>query len=497
MKNKKVLIILVSIIILLIVAIVVGLLITKKNDKSTGTEWGYTYLEYLQDKISNNEYENAKEGSLEFIQLEENKNPAMILSYENSTDKFMEITVIDENGKTITKKVQAENGEELDMELLYSITNKAYNWYEHEKRKDGSELFIQIEENDIKNSTDPTEDKKHEFTKEEIEEEKQSISKFDEEFIKPEIKENKTDIDLSKEADEKELKDKVMQAVNNYMPQDQIITDELKANVENSLKELENQKGKIENEDDDVLKVGSYTLKYGTYKGTSTFFNGDETTTDTLEFILNKDGTYSYTLNNTGATNGKYTVTSNSLQLTDSPRELSVSENNTLKTTVGNVVVLKYQEENKSASNDKNSSSENNTSTEKNTNETQNKTKDVSLEVAEQVIRDAFNKAKSKSSDGNVTVNDIVENMESGWKLVNVNLSTNSKQPEDGSKVTQSALKIIVNDVKNDNSGLTHLLVLNEATGRQFSVGMKATSDKNLQIPAGTGIIQKSYELED
>ena len=172
-------------------------------------------------------------------------------------------------------------------------------------------------------------------------------------------------------------------------------------------------------------------------------------------------------------------------------------------------VVLKNQKENNSVSNakntsyenntstEKNTSSENNTSTENNTNETKNETKEVSLEVAEQVIRDAFNKAKSNSNDGNVTVNDIVENMESGWKLVNVNLSTNSKQPEDGSKVTQSGLKIIVNDEKNDNSGLTHLLVLNEDTGRQFSVGMKATSDKNLQIPAGTGIIQKSYELED
>ena len=293
-KNKKSLkIIIIIIVILLILAIAGGIFLFINNKKSIGTEWGDVYFEYLEDKISDNDYKDAKNGKLQFIQLEDENKPAMILSYEKDTDKFMEITLIDKENKTKTKKIEAKDIEELDIELLYNIKNEKYDWYEHQKKEDGSELFVEIEESYIKNNSEPEDDKKYEFTEEELKSEKESpsISKFDEEFIKPEFEENETDIDLKGKIDKKELRDTVKKAVDKYKTQDKIITDEVKEEVEKSLEELENLKEQINQTKDteDGILVGENLLKFGQYKG-----NGEIDSKYTL--VINQDKTYKMTI---------------------------------------------------------------------------------------------------------------------------------------------------------------------------------------------------------
>ena len=121
--------------------------------------------------------------------------------------------------------------------------------------------------------------------------------------------------------------------------------------------------------------------------------------------------------------------------------------------------------------------------------------REASIESAEEVIKLAFDNAKAKSNTGNVTVGDIIDNLESGWKVLDVNIQTNSLQPVDGSKIKEYMLKIIVNDKNNDNSGYTSIVVLHENSNRQFNVRMKAIEGQNIQIPAGNQSIYQSYEL--
>ena len=329
-KSKKGIIIAILVLIIIVLAGVGGYFGYQlwKDSQTTGTDWGDTYLENLEGKISNGDYGDADDASLGFIQFEESNKPAMVLNYETGTNKIMEISVLDSENNIKYKKYETEKENELDIEMLYDIESKEYNWYEHEKKQDGTEIFTEVAQNDIEQGTEPTEDKKHQFTKEEMTEQEvpegeiPSIPKFDEEFVKPDIELNETDIDLkNKDIDKKDIKDKVEEAIEDYKPQKNI-TDEAKQNVDNSLKNLETKKEEIKKAEEEKakkeaeekakaeeearkkaeeeaakgLKVGSLTLKYGTYS-----FNmpngGENGKTLTSNITLKPNGVFHITAN--------------------------------------------------------------------------------------------------------------------------------------------------------------------------------------------------------
>ena len=122
-SKKKVIFLILLIVIIVFIAIVAGYFGYKfwESNQTVGTEWGDIYLEYLQDKKTNGEYSEAKDSTIQFVQLEENQVPAMVLSYEKDEDKFIDISIIKEDGVLKTKRVQAENGVELDLEILYDF----------------------------------------------------------------------------------------------------------------------------------------------------------------------------------------------------------------------------------------------------------------------------------------------------------------------------------------------------------------------------------------
>ena len=290
-KNKKIIII--TLLVLIIIALIgvggyFGYQYWESN-QTVGTQWGDTYLENLQNRVTNGEFSDTENGTLVFIQLEENQVPAMVLNYENDANQIMEISVFNEANELKTKKYQVEKNTELNLDMLYDIKTKEYNWYEHETKEDGTEIFTQVNPSDIKNETEPAEDQRHEFKKEEMTEQEvkegeiPSIPKFEEEFVKPEIEKKETEVELKGEIDKKELKNKLTEAVEDYTSQDQTITEEVKEKVENSLKDLENKKEEIKKAEEAKkkaeeeaaakkaaeeaakgLKVGSFTLKYGT-----------------------------------------------------------------------------------------------------------------------------------------------------------------------------------------------------------------------------------------
>ena len=94
------------------------------------------------------------------------------------------------------------------------------------------------------------------------------------------------------------------QAIESFISRDELITDEIKQKVADKKQEIidkelvqkqaeEEAQKKAQEEAAKGFKVGEYTLKYGTYKGSGKLLNGDVNYTAT--FVLNSDGTYSYT----------------------------------------------------------------------------------------------------------------------------------------------------------------------------------------------------------
>lgn len=316
--KKKVLII--AIVLLLIVLGAVGGYFGYKyweSNQSVGTDWGDVYYEYLQDGISQGEFLNSLNGKLQFIQLEENKTPAMVVSYDEPDKKVMRISVINADNVVREKEFEAESNSELSINYLYDIETQEYNWYEHEKKQDGTELFTGVTQSDVEEMTS-TSEKHTEFKPEDmIEKEQPSISKFNEKYIEPETNKKEVDVELNLEDNKKDFKEKVKEAVKDFQENNQSQTESSKDQTEQKLEELNTKKEEIKKAEEEAkqkaeeeaakkaaeeaakgISAGSYNLKYGTYVSTTI---GHE------EFILNQDGTFSYKGPN-GSGTGTYQV---------------------------------------------------------------------------------------------------------------------------------------------------------------------------------------------
>ncbi len=252
MKKK---IIIITVIILLIAAIIGGLFVAKnllsgktEEKKTTGVEWGDLYYDFFKDQYNDEELKNKK---LQFIQLDENQKPAMLFSYEDAKNKILKILVIDSENKVKTKSFETEKDNELDVKMLYNVKEEKYNWYEHEKKADESEVFTRLDSKDIEEEKEITEDKIFEFTKEEMTEKEEtqgelpSISKFNETFIDTEkTADNQTEVE---NMDKDELVEKLKEAIEKYKDNSELV-EELKDKIEEKLKELETKKEEIEKE---------------------------------------------------------------------------------------------------------------------------------------------------------------------------------------------------------------------------------------------------------
>lgn len=396
-KSKKGLIIVLVLILCVVAAVVAGVLLSKnlgkaespktEDKKSTGTEWEDKYVVYLKEKIDSDEYENATNGKLSFINLEE-LFPAMILNYENEENKVMEISVIDDEKEIKTKKYETKKENDLDVKLLYDIEEKEYKYYQHEKKKNGSETFKELKQEDIEENKDPEKENVFEFTKDQMTEKEvkegeiPEIPDFNEKFVDVEKEIEEKDIDFDKEKSEDELLEELKDFTQEYLPKEEIITDEVKEDVDNSLKELENKKEEIkkaeeekkkkeeeakkkaeeekkkkeeeakkkaEEEANQTLKVGKYTLKYGKYVGTEGQYDGSGVTNWKVTVTLNKNGTY--TIKNSNKKmgtdrSGTYKVgklAGSDAILFDDGGGYGVLANNQLTTLAGSGATYKYQ----------------------------------------------------------------------------------------------------------------------------------------------------------
>lgn len=390
-KGKKLIPIIVIIILLILVAGTIGgyyIIQNIEKNKSVGTTWGDTYYAYLkeasieQDLGEREKYgiqPNMENTQIQFCDIEENEAPAMIMTYTKDDIEYVNTYKISNDNKVINVSYK----EPSTIEFLYNIELQQYIWYVHlqmgtqdsykpvlagfeeldNENTTNTNNTNSINDNSISNITNSinvasndvtkvevtpeyTFEKDEATTVETVDGETLTISKFDETFVKPETElSQKANFDINS-MDEKVIKDAIKTSVSGYKTEEQIVTEEVKANIDEKVTEVQTkqeeiktaqeEKAKKEEEERKAeearkaaeeaakgLKVGNYRLKYGTYKLDSDMGTGLEGT-----IVLNQDGTFHIKTNfnqSSGDTeiydeDGTYTVGKeyNSFELQDS-----------------------------------------------------------------------------------------------------------------------------------------------------------------------------------
>ena len=298
-KNKKGLKI--ALITLLIIVVIAGASVGGyfgykyySENKSTGTEWGDIYFNYLNNESNNenpfsiNKYKDTKVGFID----EGKENPIMfvtgnwtIASTDGSTEttKYVDLYEINEDNKVTY--MGGLGSKDMKIEFLYDVPNKKYDYFFVNKNDTYSQytsvdtyMNDLLKENELKQSIAPGKTNA-EMTTEEyqklssqlqeyktsntsraeymIENEKSvvtqntlsggtiSYNKQDEYIIDTGIEE-KT-FDYSKNMNKAELRNNVEIGVTDYKKDEEIVTDEIKEKVDNKTQETEKIKADVEN----------------------------------------------------------------------------------------------------------------------------------------------------------------------------------------------------------------------------------------------------------
>lgn len=317
-----------------------------EENKTTGTDWGDTYYNYLKqaslDNDNKEDYglkQNMENAKIEFVQIEDEESPVMLMTYEVEESQYVNIYKINEENQ-IDKVIYEEP---TNVEFLYQIEDETYAWYIHTET-DTEDTYVKVQKaidnTNQTNKSNITIQKNAKTTQETVDGDTITLSKFDETFIKPEIEENsKIDFETSLKATD--LRNKIESVVKEYKPQEELVTEEVKTSVQEKVTEIEEIKTSIEtakaeieaqeekkaeedeekdtenvsettsgsqdNTDEETnkttsegLKIGNNTIKYGKYVGES------GATGETL--VINLDGTATLTDGTGKTTNYTYKV---------------------------------------------------------------------------------------------------------------------------------------------------------------------------------------------
>lgn len=276
-SNKKLWIISIVIAVLIIIAGVSGYFIYQnyEQNKTVGTAWGDTYYTYLKSVKEADEDQIVSSGlskdittaQVQFIQLEKEDDPKMILTYQKNDETYTNIYYIN-NEQKVTPIIYDNS---TTLELLYNRELKEYKWYLYSKEneenlyqsldkileeiKDGSETDA-IETNAIETDSEgeqqlETNYTDYTFTDEEMKSnfevadgEIPTISEFDKTFIKVEIDQSKIS-EINFEGEDKELKQIITETVEGYKTKEETVTEEVKAKTEEEETTLENKEEEI------------------------------------------------------------------------------------------------------------------------------------------------------------------------------------------------------------------------------------------------------------
>ena len=287
-KKGKGKIFLIFIIILFVIAIAAGggyfAYQYIEESKPIEQEWADTYYNYIKGSDEEEASETTKiqnDSKIGFIEVADVEEPVMIVEYEKDDEDVSDVYYINE-GK-VSNVINLGVG---DIELLYDIDKKEYDWYIHTKT-DTTDTYTKLsakilgEDENKEEETEYSFEEDEEISVETIDGDTISIPKFDTVFIETDVEIDK--VDYNENMTNKELKETIEEGVNKYKTEEEMITEDTKNEVTNKeneitekqeeMKQAEEEKAKAEEEarkkaEEEAkkgLKVGSYTLQYGTY----------------------------------------------------------------------------------------------------------------------------------------------------------------------------------------------------------------------------------------
>lgn len=303
-KNNKVKIIVICAVLLLVGAFGYFGYQYYELKKPIEEDWGEKYYVYLKDVNEKKNGDKAglpkdlKKSDLSFYEVENVNDPVMVINYEKEKQNYSNVYyILDGKVNVIVYNQPSE------IELLYNIESKKYDYYSHitedktnkyktiaeqinetikqfEKNKKSDEQVLEEATEYV--FSDETVDKVVDVNGKEI-----VLNKFDETFVKPNVK-SKT-INYSTSLDERDLKLAVTKQIDEYKPTKEVVTKETQTEVDKKVEEVEKVKQEMATAKEEVekreaeekarkeaeerekaeregFKVGSYTLKYGRYE---------------------------------------------------------------------------------------------------------------------------------------------------------------------------------------------------------------------------------------
>ena len=285
--HKKTIAIVCIIIIVLIVAVVGGYFAYEYVElkQPIEQEWADTYYQYIkgsdEGETENNKIQNHSK--ISFIEVEKVEDPVMLVDYEKEGKDYTDIYYI--NDGTVSNVINLDIS---DVELLYDIQNKQYDWYTYKENETTdtyqklSDVILgkdtQIDTNTTNETTENTENNttnetveetkttentEYTFTKGEeisvdtVDGNKISIPKFDTVFVETEVEVDK--VEYNENMTDKELKETIVEGADKYKTEEEILTEEIKNNVtdkeneviekQEEMKQAEEEKAKKEEEE--------------------------------------------------------------------------------------------------------------------------------------------------------------------------------------------------------------------------------------------------------
>ncbi len=242
-----------------------------KFKESIAEDWGQTYYIYLKNVKNNDKakdvgiFDDMENAKLDFYEVEGIDDPVMVLSYTKDKESRVNVYFIED--EYVNALVYYEK---TDVEFLYNILTEDYSYYVHIDKEDSDTYAFLAEQlnNMLEEETDCEEEQTdcvtyvetHEYSFEKDEKEtitdadgnEISLLEFDRTFVVPDVKKSE-DVSYDVNFSEKELKKAIMDAIDNYQEQDELLTSKVKDDVESKVIEVKDIEAKIEQANKEIF----------------------------------------------------------------------------------------------------------------------------------------------------------------------------------------------------------------------------------------------------
>ena len=262
------------------------------------TDWGNRYFVILKNSIEKPQDgfgipSNAKNVKMRFLKIPTIKYPIMIINYVADDIEHLQISFIDSNNETLSSNFK---GKTVNVEYLYNLEKKKYDWYIHWQQDDGHMYGLvteylhnalkegeNVDSQNVTNS-EATNNTVFETTSYFIKNEEYA-TRYNQLFTGQETNSSEG-VDIDVNATKEELRDKMNSAIDLYQS-------------ENEPTESSNTEGT-----NDVIQAGDFTLQCGVYE-----FKTSASDYLPTSYTINKDGTFSYKKEWDDITGAKYVDT--------------------------------------------------------------------------------------------------------------------------------------------------------------------------------------------